>query len=72
MITAHEQDDRLSKSKINTATMKMMSAYLDQQEKIKIILGRETVSEHEVKYAHGRLVVPVTDMRHCVCDITND
>ena len=51
--------------------MRTIGAYLDQQEII-VIVNCETVSEHEVKYTDGRLVVSVAGPCYSICDITND
>lgn len=36
------------------------------------MIGRETVSEDEIKYPHGRFLVSTTEAGYCARNITND
>lgn len=48
----------------------MKSAYPDQQEEF--ILARGTLGEHEIEYAQGWPVLPITDKGKCVRNVTDD
>jgi hypothetical protein len=46
-----------------------MIPHLDQQDEIDV--SREVISEHEVKHAHGGVVLAITSTSYCDCYLTD-